>query len=146
MVDRYIQIGGRFAIPERELSYEFSRSSGPGGQHVNVTDSAVTLRFDVLGSTSLPDDVRIRLLAAAGSHVSSRGVLTLRCEKFRQQLRNRYAVREQFIALLMKVALPPATRRHTSVPRVEREARLELKKRVSLTKLRRRRPRADDED
>ena len=68
---RKLWIGGRLAIPESELEYQCSRASGPGGQHVNVTDTAVQLRFHVLGSPSLPDEVRVRLLAIAGRSVTS---------------------------------------------------------------------------
>ena len=72
---RKLWIGGRLAIPESELEYQCSRASGPGGQHVNVTDTVVQLRFHVLGSPSLPDEVRVRLLAIAGRSVTSDGWL-----------------------------------------------------------------------
>ena len=143
---RVIQIGGSLVIPESELEYETCHASGPGGQGVNTSDSAVQLRFNVLASPSLPEDMRIRLLGAAGKYVNSEGILVIRSDHYRQQLRNKFAAREKFIALLLKVALPPASRKWTPIPIVSKEARLELKKRVSITKRHRRKPTVEDEE
>ncbi len=132
-------------IPESELEYDTCHASGPGGQGVNTSDSAVQLRFNVLTSPSIPEDMRIRILGAAGNNVNSEGVLVIRSEQYRQQLRNKYAAREKFIALLLKVVLPPVPRKWTPVPFVSKEARLELKKRVSLTKRHRRKPSIEEE-
>ena len=76
-----IQVTRSIAIDEREVEESFTRSSGPGGQHVNTTDSAVLLRFDVWGSPNLPDLVKARMSVLAGSRLSKDGVLTLRGEK-----------------------------------------------------------------
>ena len=143
---RKLWIGGRLAIPESELEYQCSRASGPGGQHVNVTDTAVQLRFHVLGSPSLPDEVRVRLLAIAGRSVTSDGWLLLDCCKCRRQLRNRAAVRERFVELVLKALTPPRPRVRTKVPRISKQVRLELKARRSLTKRQRRAPRPGDDD
>ena len=143
---RVIQIGGSLVIPESELSYETCHGSGPGGQSVNTSDSAVQLRFDVVNSPSLPEDMRIRLLGAAGKYVNAEGVLVIRSDKYRQQLRNKFAAREKFIAMLLKVALPPVPRKWTPIPIVSNEARLELKKRVSLTKRHRRKPSIEEDE
>ena len=143
---RVIRIGGILEIPESELEYEYCHASGPGGQGVNTSDSAVRLRFNVLESKSLPEDLRIRLLGAAGNNISADGYLIITSQQYRQQLRNKFAVREKFITLLMKVALPPASRKWTPIPEVSKEARLALKKRVSLTKRHRRNPSPDDEE
>ena len=143
---RKLWIGGRLAIPESELEYQCSRASGPGGQHVNVTDTAVQLRFHVLGSPSLPDEVRVRLLAIAGRSVTSDGWLLLDCCKYRRQLRNFAAVRERFVELVLKALTPPRPRVRTKVPRISKQVRLELKARRSLTKRQRRAPRPGDDD
>lgn len=143
MYKNVIRIGARVELPENEIEYEYCRASGPGGQYVNCTDSAVQLRFDALHSPSLPEDVRIRLLSQAGNAVTAEGAIVLKCQKFRQQLRNRFAVREQLIGMLLKAVVVPSTRRATGVPRISKEARLELKHRVSVTKRRRARPRLD---
>ena len=141
-----IRIDSRVYIPESELEYETCRASGPGGQYVNTTDSAVQLRFNVLNSPSLPEVIRIRLLGIAGKLVNEDGVLVIKAQTFRHQLRNRFAVRERLIALLMKAATPPTPRKRTAVPRISREVRMELKHRVSLTKRHRRKVRPEEED
>ncbi|PMZ87516.1 alternative ribosome rescue aminoacyl-tRNA hydrolase ArfB, partial [Pseudomonas sp. FW306-2-11AD] len=84
-----IPVTRSISIDSEELQESFTRASGPGGQHVNTTDSAVLLRFDVGASPSLPDAVKNRLAVLAGSRLTRDGVLVLRSEGARSQLLNR---------------------------------------------------------
>jgi len=136
-------VGDRLVIPAAELSERFSRSSGPGGQGVNTTDSRVELSFDVAGSPSLPDHTRDRLLERLGSRLVD-GVLTIAASEHRAQLANREAARARLKALLREAsAPPPAKRRATKPTRGSKERRLASKKRRSDVK-RGRRGKFDD--
>lgn len=127
-------------IPEDELSWRFSRSSGPGGQSVNTADSRVELSLDVAGSRTLPERLRDRAVAAL-SHRLVDGVLTVAASEFRSQHRNRQAARARMTALLTEATAPPApARRPTRPTRGSKERRLAGKKRRGQTKAMRRRP------
>lgn len=127
-------------IPEDELSWRFSRSSGPGGQSVNTADSRVELSFDVADSRSLPERLRDRALTAL-AHRLVDGVLTVAASDFRSQHRNRQAARARMAALLTEATAPPApARRPTRPTRGSKERRLAGKKRRGQTKAMRRRP------
>ncbi|HET9888041.1 MAG TPA: alternative ribosome rescue aminoacyl-tRNA hydrolase ArfB, partial [bacterium] len=95
-----IQVSPAISIPEEEISYEFVRSSGPGGQNVNKVATAVRLRFDVLHSPSISDEVRLRLLAAARSRITEKGVLQIEARRFRTQERNRQDAIARLVTLL----------------------------------------------
>jgi ribosome-associated protein len=130
-------------VPGEELVERFSRSSGPGGQHVNTSDSRVELRFDVAGSPSLPPALKERVLTRLGSRLTD-GVLAIVASEFRSQWRNREAARARLISILDEaLAPPPAPRRPTRPSRGAREARLADKRRRSEAK-RRRRLQTDD--
>ena len=127
-------------IPEDELSWRFSRSSGPGGQSVNTADSRVELSLDVAGSRTLPERLRDRAVAAL-AHRLVDGVLTVAASEFRSQHRNRQAARARMVALLTEATAPPApARRPTRPTRGSKERRLAGKKRRGQTKAMRRRP------
>lgn len=116
-------------IPPGELRERFSRSSGPGGQGVNTTDSRVELSFDVARSRAIPEDLRPRLLARLASRLTG-GVLTIAASEHRAQLANREAARARLAAVLREAATPPpAKRRPTKPTRGARERRLAEKKR-----------------
>ena len=128
----------RFTVPEHELTWRFSRSSGPGGQSVNTTDSRAELSYDVAGSPSLPDDLRERVLGRLAGRLVD-GVLTVAASEHRSQLQNRQAA-EQRLAQLLREALapPPASRRPTRPTRGATERRLEDKRQRSQVKRQRR--------
>lgn len=128
-----IQITPSISIESEELVESFVRSGGPGGQHVNTTDSAVMLRFNVFASPGLPDRVKHRLAALAGSRLTQDGDLILRSEGARSQLVNRQEVRERLFALIRKAAIPVKKRRPTRPTKASQRRRLDSKaKRASV--------------
>lgn len=129
-----IQVTRSIAIDEREIEESFTRSSGPGGQHVNTTDSAVMLRFDVWGSPNLPDMVKHRMSVLAGSRLSKDGVLTLRGEGSRSQEMNRRDVRERLVALIQESTIVPKKRRPTKPSKSAKARRVDEKKGRSTVK------------
>jgi ribosome-associated protein len=129
-----VRVRGSVSIPETELSWRFSRSSGPGGQHVNTSATAAELSFDVANSPSLPEPLRRRALERLAGRLV-RGVLTIRAEEYRSQLRNRDAARARLAAVLGDaIAPPPKKRIPKKIPRGINERRLENKKRRSDVK------------
>jgi ribosome-associated protein len=132
-----IQIRGA-VIPPEELTWRFSRSSGPGGQSVNTTDSRVELSYDVAGSQALGPVLRERALRALAGRLVG-GVLTVSASEHRSQLRNREAAVSRLAALLTAAtAPPPAKRRPTKPSRGATERRLAAKRRRSEIKRMRR--------
>jgi len=129
-----IRITDTIAIEERELDERFVRASGPGGQNVNKVATAVELRFDV-GASSLPADVKHRLIALAGSRLTADGVLLIDSREHRTQAQNREAARARLAALLREaIAPPPPPRVPTKPTRGARERRLDDKRRRAQTK------------
>jgi ribosome-associated protein len=117
-----------------ELRERFSRSSGPGGQGVNTTDSRVELSFDVAGSPSIPADLRERLLERLASRLID-GVVTIAASEHRSQLMNREAARARLVILLKEATAPPPPKRRATKPsRGSKERRLASKKRRSDVK------------
>jgi ribosome-associated protein len=138
-----LEITSNIQIPEAELDEQFIRASGPGGQHVNKTASAVQLRFDVENSPSLPADVRRRLKKLAGSRLTKEGELILEASEHRSRAMNRTAARERLIRLIRRAAKPPIRRKKTRPTRASRERRLKNKRAQSEKKRRRNLRRAD---
>jgi ribosome-associated protein len=141
-VDDGLRVTPAVTVPRAELSWRFSRSSGPGGQSVNTADSRVELSFDVARTTALPEHLKARALQRLASRLVD-GVLTVAASEHRSQLQNRRAAAARLAALLADAIAPPARRRRPTRPSpgaVER--RLAAKRRRSLTK-RDRRPPAD---
>jgi ribosome-associated protein len=129
-------------IPADELSWRFSRSTGPGGQSVNTTDSRAELSFNVAESAALPPVLRERALRALAGRLSD-GIITVTAAENRSQLRNREAAAARMSALLTEATAAPARpRRPTRPTRASRERRLAAKQLRSQTK-RLRRPPAD---
>ena len=136
-----IRITDRISIDERELDERFVRASGPGGQNVNKLSSAVQLRFDVRGSSSLPPDVRARLERLAGQRLTREGVLVIMAQRHRTQERNRADARERLIELVRRASIAPTPRRPTKPSRGAKERRLATKKnRSGIKSLRREKP------
>jgi ribosome-associated protein len=133
-----LRVRSSVVIPHSELRWRFSRSSGPGGQSVNTTDSRVELSYDVARSPSLSDPLRERALERLATRLTD-GVLTVVAAEHRSQLRNREAAQARLAALLRDaIAAPAATRRPTRPGRGAVERRLAEKRRRSETKSRRR--------
>ncbi len=133
----------RVTVPESELSWRFSRSSGPGGQGVNTTDSRAELSLDVARSSALPDDLRVRALARLAGRLVD-GVLTVAASEHRSQLQNREAAEQRLAQLLQEaVSPPPPARRATRPTRGSQERRLEGKRQRSQVKRGRRAGRDD---
>ncbi len=140
-----IQITRTIAIEDRELSFEFVRSSGPGGQNVNKVATAVQLRFDAMASPSLPERVKERLPKLAGRRMTADGVIVIDARRYRTQERNRQDATDRLIKLIRKAAARPKRRRATKPTRASRERRLTTKKRRGrLKRDRGARPTSDD--
>jgi ribosome-associated protein len=136
-----IRVTPRISLDEDELQEEFVRASGPGGQHVNKTDSAVQLRFDVAASPNLPHEVKARLVKLAGSRMTAAGMLIIVGDSYRSQLRNREDVRERLVDLIRDASVPPKPRRPTKPTYGSQQRRLESKaKRAGIKQLRSGRP------
>lgn len=133
-MDCGLRVHDRWVVPEAELRERFSRSSGPGGQGVNTTDSRVELSFDLAASPGLPEALRARALDRLAGRLVN-GVLTVTASEHRAQLANREAARERMAALLRAaIAPPPKRRRPTRPSRAAKERRLAEKKRRSQRK------------
>lgn len=139
-----IRVTGSLAIDPDEIQESFVRATGPGGQHVNTTSTAVQLRFDVRRSPSLPEDVRHRLERLAGRRLTRDGVLVLVAQGHRSQLRNREAALARLIELIREATHKPAPRVKTRVSRATKRRRVDDKKRHGAVKSLRR-PRTSDD-
>jgi ribosome-associated protein len=139
-VDSGLVVRAGVVIPETELGWRFSRSSGPGGQSVNTTDSRVELSFDLAGTTALNDVLRARAVERLRSRLVD-GVLTVAASEHKSQWRNREAARTRLAALLRDaIAAPPRQRRPTKPSRGAVRRRLDEKNRRGETKRLRSRP------
>lgn len=131
---------GRIVIPADALEWQFVRSSGPGGQHVNRTSSKAVLRFDVRRSAHLPEDVRHRLLERENARLTTAGTLVITSQRHRDQPRNIEDCLAKLSIIVARALVPPKVRRPTKAPRSVAKKRLEGKRRRSETKRLRGRP------
>jgi ribosome-associated protein len=127
-----------------EISLDFFRSSGPGGQNVNKVSTAVRLRFNLRGTHVLPEGVKARLAALAGSRLTAEGFLVIEAQRHRTQEGNRRDALSRLDELIERSWRPPAPRRPTKPTRAARQRRLDEKKERGATKRWRARPLGGD--
>ena len=129
-----LRLRGSLVVPESELRWRFSRSSGPGGQSVNTTDSRAELSFDLAGTSALGPVLKARAIERLGDRLVD-GVITVAASEHRSQLQNRRAAEERLAELLVEaVAPPPRKRRATRPSKGAVQRRLDEKKRRGQTK------------
>ena len=132
-----LYINADITIKSAEIRFDFVRSSGPGGQNVNKVASAVQLRFDIQNSTSIPDEIKPRLIKLAGKRVTSEGILLIYARTSRSQSQNRAEALERLKTLILKALHKPKPRRKTKPTAASKEKRLRSKKmRGNLKRLR----------
>ena len=129
-----LQITPSLSLDEKELTYEFIRPSGPGGQNVNKVATAVQLRFDMANSPSLPMDSKVRLVKLAGSRMTQAGVLVIEAKRYRTQEQNRFDAEQRLVMLIQKALVKPKKRYPTRPSLAARARRVEAKKRHGTIK------------
>jgi ribosome-associated protein len=129
-----VRVTDLIELDEKEIHFKFIRSPGPGGQHVNKASTAVQLRFDVIHSTSLPENVKLRLLQLAKNRINTRGILTITANRHRSQGLNRKDALDRLAALIAKSAQRVKCRRRTKPTIGSIKKRKEVKQRRSKLK------------
>lgn len=133
-----IRITENISIDEKQIRFDFIRASGPGGQHVNKTSTAVQLRFDVKNCRGLNEDIVKRLRVLAGKRMTLEGELIILARSFRSQEKNRADAIERLVQLIKKAAKPVKVRRKTKPSKAARQKRIQNKKHRGELKILRR--------
>ena len=139
-----LEINSNITIKSSELHFDFVRSSGPGGQNVNKVASAAQLRFDIRNSTSIPEEIKPKLIKLAGKRVTSEGILVLDARSSRSQSQNREEALQRLRSLILKALHKPKPRLKTRPTRASIEKRLRNKK--ARGKVKRLRGDVEDDD
>jgi ribosome-associated protein len=139
-----IEVNPQLTLPEREISFETSTSSGPGGQNVNKVETRVTLLFDLGASDSLAPEQKERIRERLATRINKAGVLRVVSQKHRSQSANRQVATERFAALLAEALEETPPRKTTRPSRTARRRRLQNKRRRSEIKKLRKPPRRED--
>jgi ribosome-associated protein len=129
-----LRITDRISIEDHELSEQFVRASGPGGQNVNKVSTAVELRFDVRATAALSESIKMRLMRLAGSRMTKDGVLVIRADSHRTQDMNRKDARDRLVDMIQEAAVPPKPRIKTKPTRASKERRVDTKKKRATVK------------
>jgi ribosome-associated protein len=129
-----VKITERLFIPEDELYFTASRSSGAGGQNVNKVSTRITLWFDVLNSPSLSEEEKQQIHTKLPTRINKAGVLWVNAQQTRSQVNNRELALQRFVELLAQSLVKPRFRKKTRIPRRVQEERIAGKKRRSRVK------------
>jgi ribosome-associated protein len=129
-----MKINSRLNIDDAEIKFSFISCPGPGGQNVNKVATGVQLRFNVLSSPSLPEEVRLRLISLLGKKLTVAGYLIIKATRYRTQNRNKTDAITRFQDIVQKAALPPKKRKKTKPTKAAKAARLDNKKMRAKTK------------
>jgi ribosome-associated protein len=136
-----IQITSSVSLSDEELSFDFIRASGPGGQNVNKVSTACQMRFNVRSSPSLQPEVKERLIKLAGNRVTEDGILLIEAKRYRTQEQNRFDAIARLTALIQQALVVPKIRRRTRPTRSSSAARVDLKvQRGAIKRTRRYKP------
>ena len=129
-----IKVSGTITIPDHEIQEHFMRASGPGGQKVNKTESAVQLRFDAKNSAAIPHGIFMRLKNLVGQRMTRDGVIVITANRFRTQEQNREDARIRLARLIKDAATPPKSRRPTKPGKAAKARRVDAKTKRGLVK------------
>jgi ribosome-associated protein len=129
-----IRIASAIVLPESEIAVSYILGSGPGGQNVNKVATAAQLRFDLMGSPSLPDGLKQRAAKLAGSRLTTGGEIVITASSFRTQAQNREDAIKRLTGLLQQAATPPKRRVPTRPTLASKKRRLETKTKRSSVK------------
>lgn len=133
-----IEVTPDVSIDENDISLDFIRSSGPGGQNVNKVASGVQLRYNIAAADTLPDEVKHRLYSTARKRITGEGVLVIEARRYRTQERNRQDAIDRLVDLVSKAAQAPTPRKKTRPTLASKMRRLdEKRRRGELKRLRR---------